>query len=116
MMRLEKEQLMVDPMIAKTVGWFSLNYELAAHYHNVMDDWEQLLDNKSLNESDYLAFLRDHAGFVFNDSCRQLVSISELELGADLRVDFVLANDNSSYGFQYELVELESPHERAFTS
>jgi hypothetical protein len=37
-------------------------------------------------------------------------------MGADLKPDLVIVSDNQSYGFRYELVELESPHDRVFTS
>ena len=82
----------------------------------VKADWHELLDDTSKSEPDYLAFLRSHAGF-FSPIMHnfETVLISELRLGADYRIDFVLGGSVRSYGFKYTLIEIESPHTAPFT-
>lgn len=95
--------------------WQVLNTDLRDHRERVVRDWTLLLDDGA-GERACLAFLRDHAGFFFCDSARRLMAISELELGADFRPDFVVANDLSSYGLFYEFIEVEDPNENAMNS
>jgi hypothetical protein len=76
--------------------------------------WEKLLGNTRLKELAYHRFLENHAGLFFSDP-RTYIVISNLEMGADLKPDLVVVSDNQSYGFRYELIELESPHDQPFT-
>ncbi|WP_422931907.1 Shedu anti-phage system protein SduA domain-containing protein [Singulisphaera sp. PoT] len=74
-------------------------------------EWQALLADQKATEPSYLRYIRENAGFFLCDSQRSLISISELQFGADYRPDFVVATDEASYGFKYELIELESPHD-----
>jgi hypothetical protein len=93
------------------IPWQTLNADLRIHRDQVVRDWVGLLDSVT-GEMDCLKFLKQHAGFFFCDSARQLIAISELELGADYRPDFVVACDLSSYGFSYEFIEIQDPNEQ----
>jgi hypothetical protein len=64
---------------------------------------------------DYQAFLSEHAGLFLLNGVSTQVAISQLRLGADLVTDFVIGEDRGSYGFCYQLVELESPHVEPYT-
>jgi len=101
--------------MAELIPWQILRADLRAHRDRVVHDWVQLLDDR-VGERACLNFLKNHAGFFFCDSGRRLLAISELELGADLRVDFVVADDLSSFGFYYEFIEIEDPDENPYTS
>ncbi|MDB5355803.1 MAG: hypothetical protein JWN24_2256 [Phycisphaerales bacterium] len=98
----------------KYVAWDVLRHELATHHEQVLDDWLKMLADDALNEHQYRTFLRDNAGFFFHDFGHTLVSITELELGADGRIDFAIANDQHSYGFNFELIEIESPSDPVY--
>jgi hypothetical protein len=101
--------------MAELIPWQILRTDLRAHRDSVVRDWVQLLDDRA-GEVACLNFLKNHAGFFFCDSGRRLLAISELELGADFRADFVVADDLSSYGFYYEFIEIEDPNEAPYTS
>ena len=75
--------------------------------NTVISDWNNLL-NVGAIEKDYHQFVAEHAGFFFGASTS--IVISRLKLGSDLETDFVLVTDHASYGFIYELIELETPH------
>lgn len=92
------------------IPWQILNADLRIHRDHVVRAWVDLIDSGP-GERACLKFLKEHAGLFFCDSARRLVTISELELGADYQPDFVVANDLSSYGFSYEFVELQDPKE-----
>lgn len=100
--------------MAELIPWQILRADLRAHRDSVVRDWMQLLDSRA-GERACVAFLKDHAGFFFCDSFRRLVAIAEMELGADLRADFVVGFDQSSYGFYYEFIEIEEPDTNPYT-
>jgi len=96
-------------------NWALLNKERRGMLGEVARAWEKLLGNARLKELAYHKFLENHAGLFFSDP-RTYIVISNLEMGADLKPDLVVVSDNQSYGFRYELIELESPHDQPFTS
>jgi hypothetical protein len=98
------------------VAWDALNSELPEFRKEISASWSAKLDDKTLTERDLLPFLQQHTGFFFCDSRHSLVTIAELELGADRKPDFVRTFDRASYGFIYELIEVESPHVDAYDS
>lgn len=102
--------------IEKFIWWQALRTkEISTHYFDVVLKWNELLSDKNNNEPIFLKFLHENAGMFFHDSKRRLISISEFEFGADLRADFVICQDRSSYGFEYEFVEVESPNDSVYT-
>jgi hypothetical protein len=101
--------------MAELIPWQVLRTDLRAHRDAVVNSWVQLLDGGA-GERPCLDFLKDHAGFFFCDSIHRLVAISELELGADLRADFVVAYDQSSYGLYYEFIEIEDPNTNPYSA
>ena len=96
--------------------WSVLNTHGDALLKSVEDDWSALLSNKKAKEAAYLTFLSEHSAFFFSHAVQhQYFSIAELRLGTDYRADFVVPADNFSYGLQYCLIEIESPHTPPFT-
>ncbi len=96
--------------------WSVLNDHGTELLKSVEDDWMTLLADKTKKEPDYLAFLSENSAFFFSHAVQfQYFAISELRLGTDYRIDFVLPVENFSYGLTYCLVEIESPHTRPFT-
>ncbi len=100
--------------MAELVPWQVLSSDLRSHRDAVANDWVRLLDSGE-GERACVKFLHEHAGFFFCDSGRRLLAISELELGADFRPDFVVATDMSSSGLVYEFIEIEDPNQNPFT-
>jgi Domain of unknown function (DUF4263) len=96
--------------------WSLLNKERRGLLDEVVRSWEALLGDTGLKELAYHTFLEDHSGLFFSNPFGTYIVISNLEMGADLKPDLVVVSDNQSYGFKYELIELESPHDRIFTS
>jgi hypothetical protein len=94
--------------------WSLLNVERRGLLKQVVRKWKRLVENKELDELAYHKFLEDHAGLFFSNPMGTYIVISNLQLGADFKPDLVVVSDNESYGFRYELIELESPHERRF--
>jgi hypothetical protein len=97
-------------------NWALLNTERRGLLGEVAGAWETLLADTKLKELAYHRFLEDHAGLFFSNPVGTYIAISNLEMGADLKPDLVVVSDNQSYGFRYELIELESPHDLVFTS
>src|SRR6266480_5150171 len=97
-------------------NWSLLNTERRGLLEEVAQAWQALLVETKLKEVAYHGFLEDHAGLFFSSPIGTYIVISNLEMGADLKPDLVVVSDNQSYGFRYELIELESPHDRIFTS
>ena len=100
-------------MQTRLMPWSRLRREQIAILRTVYRQWRALLDDRSLDEGAYRKFLAEHAGFFLHTN-RAVLAISELRLGADHRVDLVRTRDRGSYGFQYDLIELESPHQQPF--
>lgn len=87
-------------------------------YTSVCDRWIEMLKNKALGEEDYQQFLTEHAGFFFSRHLGgedQLVS-AKIRLGSDFTTDFIIATSVRSYGVNYTLVEIESPHSPPYTA
>lgn len=85
-------------------------------YNQIKNDWLDLLANKNAKEQEYHSFLKQHAGFFFHSSWdNEEIIVSELVLGSEYRADFMIAASRRSYGFVYTLIEIEVPHEPAFT-
>ncbi|OWV30412.1 Shedu anti-phage system protein SduA domain-containing protein [Halomonas campaniensis] len=87
-------------------------------FQNIKSKWQCLLNNRDMKEEDYQRFLSDHAGFFFpkksHISGDHLV-LEKIQLGTQYKTDFVNAECNRSYGFEYTLIELESPHDTLYT-
>jgi hypothetical protein len=96
--------------------WTLLNNERRGILEQVAQEWETLLSDTALLEPAYQRFLEAHAGLFFSRPTGTHIVLSKPEMGADHVPDLVVVSDNQSYGFKYELIELESPHDRAFTS
>lgn len=98
------------------VFWNALRWEKeTSYYYEIIDTWKSMLEDTQLTEHHFLNFLSKNAGFFLHNSDNALISISELELGADYRVDFVVCHDFLSYGFEYEFIEIESPTDAVYT-
>jgi hypothetical protein len=77
-----------------------------------------MLNDETLAEEAYHRFMSENAGFFFSLPFAgedQLVS-SKIRLGSDYAVDFVIARSVRSYGVNYTLMEIESPHSPAYTA
>ena len=96
--------------------WTLLNRKDCDLVGEVVKSWEALLGSTRLKEPTYHRFLADHAGLFFSNPNGTYIVISNLEMGAELRPDLVVVSDKRSFGFRYELFELESPHDLPFTS
>ncbi|MHC8349225.1 Shedu anti-phage system protein SduA domain-containing protein [Pseudomonas sp. RT4P38] len=82
----------------------------------MLSDWTNLLADKSQLELAYQTFLKRHAGMFFPSMpLHDEIILSGLKLGADHEVDFVMAHSERSLGFIYTLIEIETPHDTAFT-
>lgn len=94
------------------------NWEILNSNRQILDSlkeqWLSMLDDKNLKEEDYHQFLSEHAGVFFSNVSNCFTCISKLNLGDDFQTDFVVPSDSGSYGFSYELIEIESPHAPAF--
>ncbi|WP_411882302.1 Shedu anti-phage system protein SduA domain-containing protein [Polaromonas sp. YR568] len=85
---------------------------------SIKTEWISLLSDHSKREQDYQSFLRDHAGFFFPNTglvSREQLVLEKIALGSDYVTDFVNLNNNRSYGFEYTLIEIESPHNHLYT-
>jgi len=74
--------------------------------------WQQLLENEQLHEGKYQDFLSDHASFLANE--RNPIVISKLKLSSDFEPDFVVASDKASFGFEYNLIEIQKLHDKPY--
>lgn len=96
--------------------WSLLNNKRRGLLEKVARKWQALLRDRRIKEGSYHRFLEDHAGLFFSKPFGTYIVISNAEMGADLKPDLVVVSDNYSYGFKYELIELESPHDKPFTA
>jgi hypothetical protein len=83
------------------LNWLVLHHEAKHILEKVQSGWIELLARPGQNEEAFHSYLSEHAGMFFADSCHRIVVISKLRLGADLVTDFVITNDQRSYGFTY---------------
>lgn len=95
--------------------WNALRTALPFYRDYIKKEWESLLTASARDERKVLQFLQENAGFFFCDSQRKLIAISELEMAADYRPDFVIPFDRSSQGYSYHLIECEKPGSHPFT-
>lgn len=82
-------------------------------YKNIINEWKALLEDKSLKERHYHAFLRRHPA-VFLTFYGSYVVVSKLKLGSQFETDFVVVKEGYSEGTIYELIEIESPQTKLF--
>lgn len=96
--------------------WTDLHWDKPkrAIIDNLVNDWVALLADPSKVEENYQRFINEHAGLFFGNPTSSLIVISKFEFGNDHKADFVIPHDDGSYGFVYEIVEIESPHDKAF--
>ncbi|EPC6195400.1 TPA: Shedu anti-phage system protein SduA domain-containing protein [Vibrio cholerae] len=94
-------------------NWEYLNSNRDIIEH-LKEQWLSMLDNENLKEEGYHRFLAEHAGMFFSHISNCFTCVSKLNLGDDFQTDFVVPRDSGSYGFSYELIEIESPHVSAF--
>ena len=100
--------------VNKKYNWFSLETENSTIMSALVERWKNTLDS-NLKESVFHQFIHDHAGFFFgNDNC--YLTISKLKLGCDYETDFVNVIDQRSNGIIYELIEIEKPNSKLFTT
>jgi hypothetical protein len=99
----------------KIYPWFLLRIEARSIVEKLLSEWNKLLNDASNDESVYHQFLAEHAGFFFSDGRYRIPVISKLRLGADYETDFVVMTDEKSYGFSYEFIEIETPHNALYT-
>ena len=95
--------------------WSILNHEGARVRSRIVRRWQRLLDDRKAQEEEYHQFLHDNAAWFFSDGINRLVVLSKVRLGANCVTDFVSTYSQLSYGFLYELIEIESPHTVPFT-
>lgn len=98
----------------KLIPWILLNGSPV--FHRIREHWKAMLNDASLSEEAYQAFLADNAGFFFPLSTMwaEQVVTAKLQLANNHVTDFVVACNNRSGGFQYTFIELESPHTPPF--
>ncbi|MCM0196076.1 MULTISPECIES: Shedu anti-phage system protein SduA domain-containing protein [Bacteroides] len=95
-------------------NWISLETENSIIISTLVERWKNMLDS-NLKESAYHEFIHDNAGFFFgNDNC--YLTISKLKLGSDYETDFINVIDQRSNGIIYELIEIEKPNSKLFTT
>lgn len=83
----------------------------------ILEDWLRLLADTTQPEESYQRFIHEHAAFCLStQSSREELVFSKLRLGADYTIDFGVASSQRSYGFVFTLIEIETPHQPAFTS
>lgn len=94
---------------------WELLWKDAVHiWRAIYKEWAELLNTENSEEA-YQSFLSDHAGFFFCDTHSRPFCISKLRLGGDYVTDFVVPEDRWSDGWNYTLIEIESPHTPPFT-
>ncbi|WP_428239510.1 Shedu anti-phage system protein SduA domain-containing protein [Gynuella sp.] len=94
--------------------WSKLNDVKRSVLNQIIFKWENLINDTKSTEHDVHQFISDHASLFFDNPDAPVVS--RLKLGDDYITDLVVMRDNESYGFLYELIELESPNDKMFTS
>jgi hypothetical protein len=95
--------------------WTLLNNQKRIIVNDILNKWESMLNDEMLSENDYQQFLVDHAGIFFSSPGSHIV-LTKPDLGGEYVPDLVVLYDNESFGFVYRFIELESPHDKVFTS
>lgn len=98
------------------VPWLLLHTEARHIVSNIFNNWAKLLNDKTLNEGIYRDFLSENAGLFFCNDDKDIVVIAQLNLSESHIVDLVRAHDNRSFGFSYEIINVQSPHIPIYTS
>jgi len=96
--------------------WSWLRDRASGIHHEIRSEWLSLLDNKNLKERNYTQFLAKYPAFFLANLHWSFFVISELYLGTEYKVDFVVPRDDMSRGFDYEMIEVEHPYEPPFKS
>lgn len=96
------------------INWSAVNNPQNQTRKHIIADWKYLLSSHNHEEA-YHKFLADHSGFFFYETIQDTLVISKFKLGADFIADFVVCYDRGSYGFCYELIELEKPDVPLYT-
>ncbi len=84
-------------------------------HNEILDGWEILIANPNLKERDYHHYLFKNPA-IFLAPLESYLVISKLKLGAEYETDFVVVKEGYSDGTEYELIEIESPHDKLFDS
>ncbi len=82
---------------------------------SILENWHNLLEDKNRIEEDYQRFLIEHAGLFLGNPSSSILVISNFEFCNDHKADFIVPRDDGSYGFVYDIIELESLHDKDFT-
>ncbi len=93
--------------------WSTLNDSKKEIITKVKEQWISLIDNESTNEHNVHEFIDNHSGLFFGTN--EGFAISKVKLSDEYITDLVILRDKASYGFEYELIELESPRDKTFT-
>lgn len=101
--------------MTKERKWSLLTDELCTLHGDIIRDWNTLINDKSTNERSCLKFINEHAALFFNRQSQTPITISELSLGSDYRIDFTTVEEGFSSGTSYTLIEIESPNAPMFT-
>ena len=99
------------------LAWSNFNHSPTRK--KIREKWLELLNDNTKKEQDYQSFLRNHAGMFIpsrSSSFKEQIVLEKIKLGAEYITDFVSIDGDRSYGFQYTLIEIESPHDNLFTS
>ncbi len=94
--------------------WHERNWSLLGrslnHLHGkIVHEWESLIDDPETDERACLQFVRDHGALFFQRRTETPISISELSLGSDYKIDFVTATEGFSRQGQSRLTSIDGP-------
>ena len=94
--------------------WFLLNK--SSIRDKVISGWESLISNSTTEERACQTYLQEHSSFFFpQNTFGEQIVVSKLKFGADYESDFINCCNYRSAGFQYQLIEIESPNTPPFT-
>jgi hypothetical protein len=93
--------------LERQYDWSLLNRNCSDIVQRVLEQWKRLVASEE-RERYYQQFLAQHAGMFFGADGTAL-TISQLQLGTELRPDLVVVQDCRSSGLLYEFIELKRP-------
>ena len=93
--------------LEREYDWSLLNRNYSDIVQKVLEQWKRLVASGE-RERYYQQFLAQHAGMFFGADGTAL-TISQLQLGTELRPDLVVVQDCRSSGLLYEFIELKRP-------
>lgn len=102
--------------IHKMLPWSWLNNRANFVRKQVISEWNQLVNKKKLKEVQLNKFIATYPAFFLTDATESFFAISELRLGSDYVIDFVIPIDNRSRGYIYKIIEMELPSSILFKS